>query len=215
MKGTTHLAIGAALGVAAGLRLQTDFETGMVWIAVSSLSALIPDLDGPSILSGKLSKFAKTFREVVLSSGILLVIGLAALYHWKGYYHFPLTLLGAALTLAGFAFREGFIRNALVSGIGAGLAAWGAFHSIYWLIGLGAYVAIAPWLKHRGLTHTLWAAAVWWGISLGFEAYVGYEGIATIAGLGYLSHLVADTLTPGGVKWLNPLVKKTFKLPFL
>ncbi|MBW7461523.1 metal-dependent hydrolase, partial [Paenibacillus sepulcri] len=34
-----------------------------------------------------------------------------------------------------------------------------------------------------------------------------------VATAGYLSHLLADTLTPSGVKWFYPLYKKSVKLP--
>jgi inner membrane protein len=81
-----------------------------------------------------------------------------------------------------------------------------------WLIGFGLFVAWAPWLKHRGMTHTIWAVPIWGIIAWGLEKQLQVEGLAITAMLGYLSHLIADTLTPSGVKWLYPLVKKSFKI---
>jgi inner membrane protein len=81
-----------------------------------------------------------------------------------------------------------------------------------WLMGLGLYVAWVPWLNHRGLSHTVWALIIWGAIGWGLEKQLQIQGIAAVAAFGYLSHLVADTLTPSGVKWLYPLFDRTIKL---
>ncbi|MNI97947.1 inner membrane protein [compost metagenome] len=77
---------------------------------------------------------------------------------------------------------------------------------------MGAFVVIAPWLKHRGMTHTLWALAAWTALGYQLELEWGYPGLMLASGAGYFSHLAADTLTPSGVKWFSPLLRKSFKL---
>lgn len=214
MKGTTHLLIGMAVGTAVGLQQQTDFQTGILCVAVAAFSALAADLDGPSILSGKIGKFSKFLREGVMGGGIVLAALIYGWYRYSGSSHPTLALSAGALFLLGFLFKEGTIRNALVSAVGAAFLVYGYREELVWLMGFGGFVVIAPWLKHRGMTHTLWAAAAWAWISQGFEAYLGQPGIMLAGTIGYLSHLLADTLTPGGVKWLSPIIKKSIRLPF-
>ena len=120
--------------------------------------------------------------------------------------------LGHLLLLLGLVAKRGVIRNAIVSLTGGGLLVFGWLHGYDWLVGLGGFVVWAPWLKHRGMTHTLWALIGWGAIGWGLERQSGVVGVAAVAVAGYASHLLADTMTPSGVKWLYPLYKKPFKL---
>jgi inner membrane protein len=62
-------------------------------------------------------------------------------------------------------------------------------------------------LDHRGMTHTLWAVVLWGVIGMGLEKQLRIDGIMIVAVAGYASHLLADSLTPNGVKWLYPLIR--------
>ncbi|GMK48283.1 metal-binding protein [Paenibacillus glycanilyticus] len=215
MKGTTHLTIGVAIGSAAAAHYPFTLVNAATYIAVAAFSALSADLDGPSLLSSKASKISKWLHGLLLGSGWLLTAVTAYLYFSDHYINIPLGIACAALLLLGLVVRSGTIRNALVSAVGAALIYGGITMSMTWLIGFGVFVVWVPWLKHRGLTHTVWAVVAWGAIAWGLEKQLRLEGIMQIAVAGYLSHLIADTLTPSGVKWLYPLVKKSFKLPFL
>jgi inner membrane protein len=61
--------------------------------------------------------------------------------------------------------------------------------------------AAAFWMNHRGITHTLLAAAVF---ALVCALIARPEVAAAMAG-GYLSHLLLDACTPSGVPFLGPL----------
>ncbi|GIP36186.1 metal-dependent hydrolase [Paenibacillus sp. J2TS4] len=213
MKGSTHLAIGAAIGVFAGLYYNMDFKEGALCVAAASFSALSADLDGNSILSGKIDKVSKWLREGLLGLGIISLILVSYLYFYHHLYYLEWTAASGALFLVGFISRQGVIRNLLLSLIGAGLIYGGWQLNMTWLSGLGLFIAWVPWLKHRGMTHTLWAVWIWWAIGAGLERQVEIEGLAAVSAISYLSHLLADTLTPSGVKWLYPLYKKPFRLP--
>ncbi|REE57484.1 inner membrane protein [Paenibacillus taihuensis] len=214
MKGTTHLAIGAAIGVAAAATHPITPKNVAVFMIVAAFSALSADLDGTNMLSGKLSKAARLIRELMLWGGIVMTGAAVYLYAVRGSFY-PLYAAGsAAVLLLGMLSRNGAIRNALVSAIGGVLLYTGFMVQMNWLMGLGVYIAWVPWLNHRGLTHTVWAVIAWGAIGWGLEQQIGIPGVAYTAVCGYVSHLVADTLTPSGVKWLYPLTKKTFKLPF-
>ncbi|CAM4212271.1 metal-dependent hydrolase [Paenibacillus alkaliterrae] len=214
MTGKTHLAIGAAVGAAAAAYYSLDPEIAAQYIGIAAFSALCADLDGPSMLSSKLSKLSKFIREFALW-GAVLFMGIIAYYYFTGQSMSPL-LVGAcaAAVLSGLVMKQGAIRNALVSVVGAALIYAGYMYEMNWLMGFGLFVAWVPWLKHRGMTHTIWAIPIWGAIAWGLEQQLQLEGIAITAMLGYSSHLVADTLTPSGVKWLYPVVKKSFKIRF-
>ncbi|GLX70725.1 metal-dependent hydrolase [Paenibacillus glycanilyticus] len=215
MKGTTHLTIGVAIGAAAAAHYPFSIANAATYLAVAAFSALSADLDGPSLLSSKAGKLSKWLHNLLQGSGWLLTAVAVYLYISDKYWNIPLSIACATLLLLGLVVQGGMIRNALVSAVGVALLYGGVNLSISWLIGLGVFIAWAPWLKHRGLTHTVWAVIAWGAIAWGLEQQLQLEGLMQIAVIGYLSHLVADTLTPSGVKWLYPMIKKSFKIPFL
>jgi inner membrane protein len=185
-----------------------------MYIAIASFSALSADLDGPSLLSSKLGRISKLIRNLVLMSGIFLTASVLYLYFFQHLFYRTYAVIAVTTLLLGFVARAGFIRNALVSLVGLGLISSGLVWSMTWLISFGVYVAWVPWLKHRGMTHTVWAF-LWWGsIGWGLQQQLQIQGVMIVSMLGYLSHLLADTLTPSGVKWFYPLYKKSIKLPF-
>jgi inner membrane protein len=212
MKGTTHLLIGAAIGAAEGLFYQMDFKSGLLCLGIAAFSGLAADLDGNSILNRKVTQASKLIRGTVLVSGIMMATVLYLLFRYRGYANTEITGAAAALCILGMIFREGLIRNILLSLIGLSFVYAGVRYHMSWLAGFGVFVAAAPWFKHRGFTHTVWAAAYWGVLGWGLEHASGQPGIMVAAAAGYLSHLAADTLTPAGVKWLYPLAGKTFKL---
>ncbi|GGD63370.1 metal-dependent hydrolase [Paenibacillus nasutitermitis] len=212
MKGSAHLTIGVAIGAAATAYYPFTFTNAAIYMAVAAFSALSADLDGTSMLTSKLSQASKLLRNLILWGSTLL----AAVF---GYMYFiydsmvPELAVAAIITfLLGFVAKQGLIRNCMISAIGGGLIYAGLRFGMNWLIGFGLFIAWVPWLKHRGMTHTLWAALIWGAIGRGLESQLELEGIAVVATAGYLSHLLADTLTPSGVKWFYPLYKKSIKL---
>lgn len=73
----------------------------------------------------------------------------------------------------------------------------------------------APFTSHRSWTHTIWAAGLWTYIGHLANQSLGWHGVALFAGGGYVSHLLADTLTKAGVKWLRPLSDICLKIPLI
>ncbi|OMF27580.1 metal-dependent hydrolase [Paenibacillus sp. FSL H8-0548] len=212
MTGKSHLIIGAAVGAAASIYYPFTLEHAALYIAVAGFSALCADLDGPSMLSSKLTKLSKLIREFTLWSGVLLA-GIICLYFFTEQSPSPLYIgVAAAFFLLGLVAKQGVIRNVLASAVGGIVMYAGYYYHMNWLIGFGLFSVWAPWLKHRGMTHTIWVVPIWGAIGLGLENQLQIEGISIVSMLGYLSHLIADTLTPSGVKWLYPLTKKSFKI---
>ncbi|MBW7473128.1 metal-dependent hydrolase [Paenibacillus oenotherae] len=213
MKGTTHLAIGAAIGLAAAAYYPFTLKHAALYVTVAGFSALSADLDGTSMLSSKLGKLSKLIRELLLWGGALLLAGVAYIYYLEAQFYKEYTIISVIVFLLGMVTKQGMIRNALVSAIGCILLYVGLTYAMNWLMGLGLFIAWVPWLNHRGMTHTVWAVLIWGAIGWGLEQQLQLEGITIVSLAGYVSHLVADTLTPSGVKWLYPLYKKSIKLP--
>ncbi|MVP01170.1 metal-dependent hydrolase [Paenibacillus lutrae] len=215
MKGTTHLMIGTAIGLTASAFQPFTVQNFALYITVAAFSALSADLDGPSMLSSKLGKISKMLREFFLWGGAIFLAGVSFQYFVQHLFYPKLMTAAVMIFLIGFVTKQGFIRNALVSVVGVALIYMGWAMNMRWLIGLGIFVAWAPWLKHRGMTHTVWALAFWGAIGYELEQQLQIEGVMFVAFAGYFSHLFADTLTPSGVKWLYPVYRKPIKIPFL
>ena len=68
---------------------------------------------------------------------------------------------------------------------------------------------------HRGPTHTIWATLLSFPFALILFRWLGIGGfvLAGIFTLGYLSHLLADSLTVSGVAWFSPFDKYKIKGP--
>ena len=63
-------------------------------------------------------------------------------------------------------------------------------------------------IPHRGPTH-IWAATLFSLLTLGLAAWTGNLILVSLATglamfIGYISHLILDSLNPTGVKWLKP-----------
>lgn len=89
---------------------------------------------------------------------------------------------------------------------------------------VGRMVPVIPRLikttiGHRGALHSLLGAICFTFITSAVlqhwntQAYVYYQFVSVIT-VGYVSHLIADSLTPRGVPWLWP-VGKHFGLPII
>ena len=77
-------------------------------------------------------------------------------------------------------------------------------------------VPLAAVFGHRGITHSLLAVVgVAWALYYALEQWnlgAGWGLAAAGVGVGYLSHLLGDFATHGGVPWLWPF-KQRFSLP--
>lgn len=214
MRGSSHLAIGLITG--AGIAaVVPDVRLSLPGIALAGFSSLAPDLDHPSSrLSKKLS-----FAQGYVRWAFVLAAALVAAYTHFNLAPGPDRRVGftAALSmfLIGAAMQNQSARKLalLFTGVTAVLA--GLYWQFLWLSLLGAFVAAAPFTTHRSFTHTIWAAALWTYIGYLANKDLGWHGVAAYAGAGYLSHLLADTLTKSGVRYFLPLSDQALKVPLI
>ncbi|MBC6991023.1 metal-dependent hydrolase [Hymenobacter sp. BT491] len=214
MRGSSHLAIGLITGVAVG-GLVTGIPFSPAGIALAGFSALAPDLDHPE---SRLSQRLGFSRNYVRLAFVVAAGGLAAYTHFmlpQG----PDRRMGftAALSfgLIGIAMQGGSARRLALAFTGILTVLAGLYFEFLWLSLLGAFVALAPFTSHRTWTHTLWAAGLWTYIGYLANQSLGWHGVAQFAGAGYVSHLIADSLTKAGVKWLMPFSETAFKIPLI
>ena len=214
MNGRTHLAIGASIGVIASLYFSPAEQLNALatYVVVGGFSGLAADLDGPSLLTKNITKLSRKLHQFTLLLGIigLALYGLFWLVADRPSYIWLVS--SSILLLLGLLVQQSKLRDALVSIVGAIVLLYGLSEHWYWLMGLGLFIIIAPWLKHRGLTHTIWVTLIWGIIAFGLEKQMQVPGLAITATVAYLSHLIADMLTPAGVRMLAPLSKKKFKI---
>ena len=214
MRGSAHLAIGLITGVAvAGLVPGIPFS--LPGIALAGFSALAPDLDHPeSRLSQRLGFTQGYVRWAFAGAGL-------ALAAWAYFVLKPGAdqrlsyVAGLAFGLVGAGMQGGSTRRLALLFTGLGTVLAGLYLQWVWLSLLGTVVALAPFTAHRSWTHTVWAAALWTYIGHLANQHLGWHGVAWYAGGGYLSHLVADSLTKSGVRWLLPLTDFAFRVPLM
>jgi inner membrane protein len=82
----------------------------------------------------------------------------------------------------------------------------------HWLLHGGAHL-IEVVAHHRGVTHSLLALVILTAAVYGGLSYFSQDTtLALPFALGILSHLIADSLNPTGVKWLQPFSQWTAKM---
>ena len=214
MRGSAHLAIGLITGVAvAGLVSGVKFSPA--GIALAGFSALAPDLDHPESRLSKRLGFAQGYVRWAFGA---VALGLAGYAYWllKPSPDQRFTYTAAlAFALIGVAMQGGSARRLALLFTGLGTVLVGLYAQFLWLSLLGTFIALAPFTSHRSWTHTIWATALWTYIGYLANKSLGWHGVAHFAGAGYASHIVADTLTKSGVRWLLPLTNFSFKIPLL
>ena len=214
MRGSAHLAIGLITGVAvAGLVPGVPFS--LAGIALAGFSSLAPDLDHPeSRLSHRLG-FVHGYVRWAFVGAALGLAAYAYLLQKPGPDQRLSYVAALAFGLLGVALQGGSARRLALLFTGLGTVLAGLYAHYVWLSLLGAFIALAPFTSHRSWTHTLWATIFWTYVGYLANHSLGWRGIAHYAGAGYASHLLADSLTKSGVRWLRPLTDYSFKLPVL
>ena len=214
MRGSSHLAIGLITGVAvAGLVPGVPFS--LAGIALAGFSALAPDLDHPeSRLSQRLGFMQGYVRWAFIVVGMTL--GAYTYLNLPPGAEQRLSYTAAlAFGLMGAALQGGSARKLALLFTGLGTVVAGLYAEQLWLSLLGTFVALAPFTTHRSWTHTIWATILWTYIGYLANRSLGWRGVAHFAGAGYLSHLLADTLTKAGVRYLLPVSDFAFKIPLI
>ena len=214
MRGSSHLAIGLITGFAiAGLVPGIPFSVS--GIALAGFSSLAPDLDHPDSRLSKRLGFTQNYVRWAFAAGALALGAYAYLQLPLGAEQRLYYTAALALGLIGVGMQGGSARRLALLFTGLGTVVAGLYTEQLWLSLLGTFIALAPFTSHRSWTHTIWATALWTYIGYLADQHLGWHGVALFAGGGYVSHLVADTLTRVGVRWFFPVWKFSFKVPLI
>ena len=214
MRGSSHLAIGLITGVAiAGLVPGLPFS--LPGIALAGFSSLAPDLDHPESRLSKRLGFTQNYVRWAFAAGALALAAYAYLQLAPGSEQRLYYTAALAFGLIGVGMQGGSARRLALLFTGLGTVVAGLYTEQLWLSLLGTFVALAPFTSHRSWTHTLWATALWTYIGYLAERHLAWHGVALFAGGGYVSHLLADSLTKSGVRWFYGLSEYSFKIPLI
>lgn len=188
----THVLGGAILGLTLAASRHGTPETEMEVLRLitvtgaSAVGALLPDIDEPSSTLGQNAK--------LLSGTIKAVAG------HRGFFHSPLALILLWLLLA--KFPESSKGN------------WFPMLLTWAIPGIALIVS---WQKHHHISWSttvfLFSIVLWMYQGYGLEAL--YSLIAAGVMLGYLSHLLLDSLNRAGIPLLYPFTKRKFHIACL
>jgi inner membrane protein len=213
MKGLTHLSIGITTGAAIAAITDTVPLT-VAGLAVAGFSALAPDLDHPgSKLGRKIALDYRYLKWIICLVAMGMAVG--AWFFAAGYLKQLLYGVSLLILLAGLVMMENTARKYTLFLMAMAITGLAIYLDTVWLFLLGAFIGISPFMKHRTWTHTLWAVGLWVYICYRAQLATGIDGILVMGATGYFSHLLADSLTPGSIKWLFPLWDKKLGLPLV
>lgn len=187
MTGKTHKALGVAVAAAAAIYAV---ETGNTVVAVSAATApfgaMLPDMDHHAT---ELGRVKSEVDAILVTVAAVVGLGVLALCVWlavsseNGLADVP-SLLLSVLPVCGLILlvRSDFVKR--------------RFPFFY---------------KHRGIMHTLFVPGLLWvGASNIDEPVTKYLILGLM--LGYISHLVSDTMTVSGTPLAWPLTEQNISL---
>ena len=211
MKGSSHAAIGVAVGTIAGYQVHPDLYTVAIAALVGGVSALVPDLDTNGLASNRITISKKVTQWLMQLVGAGIFVAIVYQYFTKGFT--PSILIYAGIGLLFFIVSRFITQRRMLTLTGVMVMWLGiVMHQSIGVMLAGSYIIIASFLPHRSYTHSL--------IGLVFYAFILNQlqqdwqiDVLLIAGIaGYASHLIADMkvfpMNRRGVKWFAPLWNK-------
>lgn len=197
MMGKTHLIVSS--GVTLSILGIMGQEITLPVIAITAVSALLPDIDEPNslIVSRTLPvPLVRTFKFFLFILSVVIYFAGAAYSPWN---------MALAFLIAVTAVMPGrSIRKLILLLLGAACFFLSPVFSPWQYIA-GSILIICALVPHRGLTHTLYAP-IGWAALLYWTTYHVDPAIWLAGGLSYLIHLFpCDAITARGITPLPPL----------
>ena len=213
MLGRTHMAVGM-LGAAAlvpvvmhgGIHAELVHHLSLVRledvvavIAGGAVGGLLPDLDHRNSLA---ARRVEVIGQVVIFATLLY---LASFLHLQGLY----MAIGAVVSLFSALLCKGELSRKVALFLIAAVCLYLAFiHHMSWLSGIlfAAWAIGAFSFDHRTFTHSL-LGLVTFGVAAVSTMTAHTEVLAWFLLLGYVLHLVADSIS-GGIPLLWPFIQE-------
>lgn len=209
MKGSSHMAIGAATGVGIAVWSQSSIiETALFGFA-GAVTALVPDLDVNGKLANKITVEKKWLVLFFAAAGVLL-----ALYSYFMLFGVK-QVTGFLVSLGLLLLPRLFIKqrtSLFLTGAVAAYAGW--YIQETWIVYNGLFIIFASVVSHRTWTHSFIGLILFYFVAAEIAQRFPIQGLQTVLMLAYLSHLIADMkLLPynkKGTKFFYPIWKKEF-----
>lgn len=216
MRGTIHLTIGILTTIEASVLSQRPLN--FLTFAVAVVCSLIPDMDSANstisntILNHKTSKF---IYRCFLYAINLLIFFIAMSINKNLFFSSIVTFI--AIVIVDLKLKHDFLRKILLSSLclTMGYVLYIIKLPIAFIL-LSALLALFPWLKHRGISHSIVAVVLTYIILKQIEIITYIEDLAFFGCIGYMSHLfLGDIFTKMGIPIFYPLSNKKISLGFL
>ncbi|MCJ7843602.1 metal-dependent hydrolase [Lederbergia sp. NSJ-179] len=201
MDGKTHFIGGCLTGMGIAQYTNADLITAVSFTLLGGFVGLVPDLDVKGVLTKKISINKKWLIAVLSIIGLYLILSTSLSPHtywqkWQG------LLIGSALLVLPLLI---ITQKRMLILTGALVCLLSMYYESIWLMMLGIYIAVASFLPHRSLTHSLLGLAYFSWLGYFMEKEFLVDGMMFVCMGGYASHLLLD------MKWL-PKNRRGIKL---
>ena len=213
MRGRTHCTIGVLASIQASLIFKIPIS--IFSIIISAVFSLLPDLDEPNSTISHLF-FKKNFSKFIYKILIYLINILIFFFSLKINDNF---YLGSVITFISIFIIESKLTHNFLRKIFLSL--------IFLLLGTCLYLvntkihiilfimmlAIFPWLKHRGISHSILAIIIIYLLLKQIEILTNIYNLSFWGTISYASHIfLGDLFTRQGVPLFYPLSNKKISL---
>jgi inner membrane protein len=215
LRGTTHATIGALGAVELGLTTHVSAIPFIAGIVLSTFAGKIVDIDEPnSTISREISPPVGFLRLAFFAVAACLIYYIHFYAKWD--HTVELIAYGVCGLLGCFSMIGGAgnfrrIGITLVC-LTISFFAWKMHYPTAYIVP-GIALAGCAWLPHRWAVHSP-VAALGWSVMVYFMLlpFPNTMYYTKAAALGFVLHLLADSLTDHGVMWGWPLTKKKISL---
>lgn len=213
MRGRTHCTIGILASIQASLIFKIPIS--IFSIIISAIFSLLPDLDESNSTISNIFLKKNTSKRLykILIYLINILIFFFSIKLNNNFY------LSSIVTFVSIFIIESKLTHTTLRKLFLSL--------IFLLLGVCLYLintklyivmfvvllAIFPWLKHRGLSHSILAIIIIYILLRQIELITNIYNLSFWGTVGYASHIfLGDIFTRQGVPLFYPLVKKNFSL---
>ncbi|WFD08803.1 metal-dependent hydrolase [Tepidibacter hydrothermalis] len=216
MRGVSHFAIGVLTVVETSILI--DKPLSPLTFMISSFCSLLPDIDeSHSTVSNLLikSSFSKAIYRYTLY--LINMITFFILIYINKNLTFNFILSFVLIVLIENKLKHTTLRKSLFSALSFILCL-----SLYYIkapfafISLTIFIGVAPWLRHRGFTHSLIGIILFYFLLKEIETIINCPQLALYTSISYASHIfLGDIFTKMGIPIFYPISNKKISLaPF-
>lgn len=213
MRGRTHCTIGILASIQASLIFKIPIS--IFSIIISAIFSLLPDLDEPNSTISDIF-FKKNISKFLYKILIYLINILIFFFSIKINNNFYLSsiITFASIFIIESKLTHKFLRKLFLSLIFLllGVCLY-LVNTKFYIVLFVMLLAIFPWLKHRGLSHSVFAIIIIYILLKQIELLTNIYNLSFWGTISYASHIfLGDIFTRQGVPLFYPLIEKKISL---